>query len=275
MSRTASHAGSWYSSSSTNHIRLLNFALKGVFCRQKARSRTGQLAGSGRASRLPSCRSQSSHLAVSPTLSLLSCDKRVIYLGAKVMLDTLTLVLQQLGRTKLSIRAICRSLFWPETFWLNPDSDRVFILGPSHHVYLDGCALSRCDTYSTPLGDLPLDQESTSCNSTDQNKLTYCSYSTAESHWQIFGHVFVNRRGRAQYRDAIALCAQDVSRVCCSDARIVYMLIHTIDRKDITIVPILIGAISTAKEKIYGGLLASYLSDPRTLFVISSDFCHW
>jgi AmmeMemoRadiSam system protein B len=34
---------------------------------------------------------------------------------------------------------------------------RVFLLGPSHHYYLDTCALSRCKTYETPLGDLKLD----------------------------------------------------------------------------------------------------------------------
>jgi predicted class III extradiol MEMO1 family dioxygenase len=39
-------------------------------------------------------------------------------------------------------------------------SRRVFILGPSHHVYLDGCALSKCETYVTPAGDLPLDLKS-------------------------------------------------------------------------------------------------------------------
>jgi MEMO1 family protein len=39
-------------------------------------------------------------------------------------------------------------------------SKRVFILGPSHHVYLDGCALSKCTEYETPLGNLPLDLDS-------------------------------------------------------------------------------------------------------------------
>lgn len=39
-------------------------------------------------------------------------------------------------------------------------SKRVFILGPSHHVYLDGCALSKCTEYATPLGSLPLDRSS-------------------------------------------------------------------------------------------------------------------
>lgn len=40
-------------------------------------------------------------------------------------------------------------------------SKRVFILGPSHHVYIDGCALSKCVEYATPLGALPLDRSST------------------------------------------------------------------------------------------------------------------
>ena len=33
----------------------------------------------------------------------------------------------------------------------------MFLLGPSHHFYLQGCALSRCTHYDTPLGALPLD----------------------------------------------------------------------------------------------------------------------
>jgi AmmeMemoRadiSam system protein B len=39
-------------------------------------------------------------------------------------------------------------------------SKRVFILGPSHHVYLKGCALSQCQEYETPIGSLPLDLNS-------------------------------------------------------------------------------------------------------------------
>lgn len=44
---------------------------------------------------------------------------------------------------------------------------------------------------------------------------------------------------------------------------------------DIKIVPVLVGAINTTKEKAYGKLLAPYLADPKTLFVVSTDFCHW
>ncbi|KAJ3275560.1 hypothetical protein HK104_003868 [Borealophlyctis nickersoniae] len=42
-----------------------------------------------------------------------------------------------------------------------------------------------------------------------------------------------------------------------------------------TIIPILVGSISAQKEQAYGKLLAPYLADPKNLFVISSDFCHW
>jgi hypothetical protein len=34
---------------------------------------------------------------------------------------------------------------------------RVFLLGPSHHVFLRRCALSKCATYATPLGNLAVD----------------------------------------------------------------------------------------------------------------------
>ncbi|KAI6137425.1 hypothetical protein F5141DRAFT_1208987 [Pisolithus sp. B1] len=38
-------------------------------------------------------------------------------------------------------------------------SKRVFILGPSHHVYLARCDVSGCDYYETPLGKLRIDKE--------------------------------------------------------------------------------------------------------------------
>lgn len=54
------------------------------------------------------------------------------------------------------------------------------------------------------------------------------------------------------------------------------LLAHsTLLSRDIKLVPILVGSISTSSEKTFGALLAPYLADPRTLFVISSDFCHW
>jgi AmmeMemoRadiSam system protein B len=34
---------------------------------------------------------------------------------------------------------------------------RVFLLGPSHHYYLDGAATTACDAYATPIGNLTID----------------------------------------------------------------------------------------------------------------------
>lgn len=44
---------------------------------------------------------------------------------------------------------------------LNKEIKRVFILGPSHHVYLPNCAVSEMETLETPLGSLRVDREVT------------------------------------------------------------------------------------------------------------------
>lgn len=46
-------------------------------------------------------------------------------------------------------------------------------------------------------------------------------------------------------------------------------------KNEFTIVPVMVGSLSTAREAEYGLIFAPYLADPRNLFVISSDFCHW
>jgi AmmeMemoRadiSam system protein B len=40
-------------------------------------------------------------------------------------------------------------------------SKRVFLLGPSHHLYLEKAALTKCTHYGTPLGNLPIDATTT------------------------------------------------------------------------------------------------------------------
>lgn len=41
------------------------------------------------------------------------------------------------------------------------------------------------------------------------------------------------------------------------------------------LVPILVGSTNAQTEKEYGAILAPYLADPTSVFVVSSDFCHW
>jgi len=49
----------------------------------------------------------------------------------------------------------------------------------------------------------------------------------------------------------------------------------TFENVQIEIVPILVGAISKEKEAMFGKCLAPYLISEDTVFVVSSDFCHW
>jgi len=42
-----------------------------------------------------------------------------------------------------------------------------------------------------------------------------------------------------------------------------------------TLIPILVGNTSASVEESYGKILAPYLADPTSMFIISSDFCHW
>ncbi|KAB8290467.1 hypothetical protein EYC80_010898 [Monilinia laxa] len=42
-----------------------------------------------------------------------------------------------------------------------------------------------------------------------------------------------------------------------------------------TLVPILVGNTNAATEKKFGAILAKYLADESSVFIVSSDFCHW
>ncbi|KAF9069072.1 MEMO1 family [Rhodocollybia butyracea] len=119
---------------------------------------------------------------------------------------------------------------------------RVFILGPSHHLYLDGCALSGCKEYATPVGNLPLDLE-TIKELRDTGKFDSLEIDDDEAEHSLEMHL---------------------------------PYVRTIFKgMDISIVPIMVGAISRQSEVAYGQLLAPYLASEDTFCVVSSDFCHW
>jgi len=121
---------------------------------------------------------------------------------------------------------------------------RVFILGPSHHVYLTGCAVTQTLTYETPLYNLKVDTEMTD-ELLATGKFEKMSISTDEDEHSIEMHL------------------PYVAKVMKSK------------KDNFTVVPVLVGSTSHEKERMYGELFGKYLKDPENLFVISSDFCHW
>lgn len=46
-------------------------------------------------------------------------------------------------------------------------------------------------------------------------------------------------------------------------------------QKDIKLVPLMVGEVPSDKFAAYADELLPYFMDERTLFVVSSDFCHW
>lgn len=119
---------------------------------------------------------------------------------------------------------------------------RVFILGPSHHFYLEGCALSSCKEYETPIGKLPLDTE------------------TIEE-----------LRSTGQFESMSIKADEDEHSI---EMHLPYVR-KIFEGQDISIVPIVVGAISREVEAAFGSLLAPYLAREDTFCVVSSDFCHW
>ncbi|KAH0561966.1 hypothetical protein GP486_003329 [Trichoglossum hirsutum] len=126
---------------------------------------------------------------------------------------------------------------------------RIFLLGPSHHIYLSGCALSNCGSYETPFGDLKIDRKTIAELHTSK-KFDTMSLQTDEDEHSLEMH--------------LPYIYKALSRTHSNDPTSFPLLI-----------PILVGATTAALERTYGAILLPYLRDPTSVFIVSSDFCHW
>ncbi|POS85047.1 hypothetical protein EPUL_004559 [Erysiphe pulchra] len=134
------------------------------------------------------------------------------------------------------------------TLSVTPSTRRIFLLGPSHTLYLTKCALSTHSYYETPIGNLPIDTSTVAALRTT-GKFDIMAPETDEREHSLEMHLpYIHKL---------------VSRVFKSPENYPFL------------VPILVGSTSASAEREYGRVLAPYLADPTSLFVISSDFCHW
>ncbi|KAJ1327928.1 MEMO1 family protein [Microdochium nivale] len=125
---------------------------------------------------------------------------------------------------------------------------RVFVLGPSHTYGFRGAALTTFTRYATPLGHLVVDQ-----------------------------HTVADLRATGNFTDIPR--ANDV-REHSLEMHLPYLykqIAATFDSPESypTLVPILVGSNGLADEQLFGRLLAPYLAQPDSVFIVSSDFCHW
>ena len=127
---------------------------------------------------------------------------------------------------------------------VNPDNfDRAVILGPSHHKYFEGGALTSFDKFETPFGNIDVDTKTTKLLLEDSNHFfTFPQSDDVKEHsiemeLPFLKYIFQNRK--------------------------------------FTILPMVIGHGDFEQNQELAKCLYDLYEDPKTLFVISSDFCHW
>ena len=138
---------------------------------------------------------------------------------------------------------------------------RIFLLGPSHHEWLDGASVNTAaDYYATPLGNVKVDHETamklTTTDCTDIKETTDCTDLTDFSY-------------RAEAHD----------REHCLEVQLPFLqrffTLSSLFTKEVPpIVPIVISTNDYDKLKRLAEVLKPYFTD-ENLFVISSDFSHY
>ncbi|MBP5338489.1 MAG: AmmeMemoRadiSam system protein B [Prevotella sp.] len=123
--------------------------------------------------------------------------------------------------------------------------ERVFLLGPSHHEWLDGASVNtEADYYATPLGNVKVDRE------------TAVQLVTADS-------VFFCRPSAHSQEHCLEVQLPFLQRVC-----------KFAGKEVPPIVPVVISTNDFGKLKRMAEVLKPYFTD-ENLFIVSSDFSHY
>ena len=118
---------------------------------------------------------------------------------------------------------------------------RVVLLGPSHKVYLDFVATTSCTEWATPLGNLSIDQDA-----------------------------IKDLTGSPLYR---VIDKRHEENEHSLEMHLPY--IKKTFPKDVKLLPLMVGELPSEAYEKYGQSLLKYFQDPETVFIVSTDFCHW
>jgi AmmeMemoRadiSam system protein B len=127
---------------------------------------------------------------------------------------------------------------------------QILVLHPSHHVYLDGCAVSGASQLETPLGNIMVD---------DELRQEILGLVSPRSVFEVLEQSVDEREhsGEMQY------------------PYIAKALLKANKLASVKVLSIMCGNISASQEEDYGKLLAPIVGRPNVLCVVSTDFCHW
>ncbi|KAG7340385.1 radical SAM enzyme [Nitzschia inconspicua] len=132
----------------------------------------------------------------------------------------------------------------PNTTTTTTTTTTILVLHPSHHFYMEDCAVSGASVLQTPLGDLEVDNE------LRQEILHLGNFSIMSRSVDEAEH-----SGEMQYP---------------------YLKkVATATSSAIKVLPIMCGNLSLQREAFYGELLSNIIARPNIVCVISTDFCHW
>ena len=127
---------------------------------------------------------------------------------------------------------------------INPNNyNRVVILGPSHHEYFQGCGLTAFEKFDTPLGEIKVDTN------------------------------YIKKL--LKKKDLFFEVNKSVDIEEHSIEMELPFLKYIFNKKEFSIIPIIVGDNDLYTNKKIGNALYELYQDKNTLFVISSDFCHW
>lgn len=136
--------------------------------------------------------------------------------------------------------------------WDTSKVKRVFILGPSHHMYFKNTAMvSPYDFYETPFGNLPVDTETI-------KKLC--------EHEGLSGSKVFKRMSEE---------VDDEEHSFEMHAPFIHYTCKLLPQGLPKIVPIMISGMGDRLSKDIVDALLPYIGDDENTFIISSDFCHW
>lgn len=121
---------------------------------------------------------------------------------------------------------------------------RIYVLGPSHHVHSTKCMLTLADRLDTPLGPLKVDKEEITRLSRLENFTMWSSIQEDEDEHSV-------------------------------EMQLPYIKRAMAGNESYMVVPITVGSITFAQERMVGELLAACIDNSENAVVISSDFCHW
>lgn len=121
----------------------------------------------------------------------------------------------------------------------------MFLLGPSHKVYLDFIATTTCTEWETPIGNLKVDTKLVDELTQEKGEM----FQKIEKSYEENEHSL--------------------------EMHIPYIKKVFEGNDTLSLVPLMVGQVSREALPNYGKILAKYYIDPSVLFVISSDFCHW